>query len=213
MYVKITCSLIYKEVKRILRVGYIKGMSTETISEEFKELEKYKVDKIITALSTNSSNDIKEVTNTLQKGDVLFVQYLEYLGPTLNDIIDTLYYLEKKDVGIFVAEIQPQQLDITDTSVQKLLRTQLISILKWVTNREKREIRNRQALGMEAARNKRGQGRPKKYSPYAENKEDREAYFTVVTLLENEIPIKRISEITGLSRNTIYTIVNDLKKK
>lgn len=186
-----------------------------SLDEQFKNLEKVKVDKIITEipqLDEHYQDKLKECIENFGEDDFLIVSTIDVLGENLNDILEILKQIDKHNIGIQILDMS-SNVDIYNTIIQKIFRSQLIYILSWVEKRDKRykhNIKHRQKLGIAKAKSKGKIGRPKKYSENAEDPTDREKYHMVVNMLKNEEHISKIAETTGLSRNTIYKIKKEL---
>ncbi|WP_260288374.1 recombinase family protein [Peribacillus aracenensis] len=203
-----------------MRIGYIKSMEYDTTSTVNLEImKKVGVEKIIVELSTNKDNYQKmllESIESMEEKDILVINSLDDLGESIVDIINVVQKLDEKDLGISVINAHVDQDIVDDWNLQRLLLKQLLLVLVWVEDKEKNEIKKRQAKGMEtikALKDSKGSGRPKKYSKYAKDPEDRDIYFNVIQMLKNDVPIKRISDSLKISRNTIYTIKEEFLHK
>jgi len=180
-------------------------------------MEQEGADKIIIEVSTNHEDYQKMLIESIQnmkEKDILLIKAFDDLGESVVDIINIVKKLDEKDIGLQVLD-NPNTYDVNDWNVQTILRKQLLFILNWVEGKERNDIRMRQAKGIErfkALKEKKGTGRPKKYSQYAKDPNDREIYYAVVDMLENNVAIKRIAETLNISRNTIYTIKEELQK-
>lgn len=201
-----------------MRIGYIKSMEYDT-TVNLERMKKVGVEKIIVELSTNKDNYQKmllESIESMEEKDILVIISLDDLGESIVDIINVVQKLVEKDLGISVINAHVDQDIVDDWNLQRLLLKQLLLVLVWVEDKEKNEIKKRQAKGMEtikALKESKGSGRPKKYSKYAKDPEDRDIYFNVIQMLKNDVPIKRISDSLKISRNTIYTIKEEFLHK
>lgn len=180
-------------------------------------MEKEGAAKIIIEIASNHEDYQKMLTESIENmdgKDILLIKEFDDLGESIDDIINIVQKLDEKDIGLQVLD-NPNQYDINDWNVQTILRKHLLYILNWVEDKERYDIRRRQAKGIEtikALKEQKGSGRPKKYSKYAKDPGDREIYYAVVDMLENDVAIKRISETLKISRNTIYTIKQEIEK-
>lgn len=207
-----------------LKIGYIKDGKNDN-SHLIKEMKEQGVNKIIVEVNIDQDQYqtmLLESINSMMENDILVVNTLDDLGDGLEDIINVVKKLDEKNIGIQVLNLNMDSIEGKDFKnnennfkLQRLIRKFLLSVLTWIENKEKIEIRKRQVKGMEtikALKEKRS-GRPKKYSKYAKDPEDREIYFKVVDLLKHGVAIKRISEELNISRNTIYTIRDEFLHK
>ncbi len=200
-----------------MKVGYIKNIHNEpSPNKVLSSMETAGAEKIIVEVCPNEDYQrmlLDSIQNMAAK-DILAIQTLDDLGDNIVDIINVVEKLEEKDIGIQVLDIESY--DTNDSCLQHIFRKNLLLILAWLEDKERNEIRKRQAKGMEnirALKARKGSGRPKKYSKYAKDPEDREVYFSVVNMLASDVPIKRIADTLNVSRNTIYTIREELKKE
>ena len=86
-----------------------------------------------------------------------------------------------------------------------------MQLLSWTAQNEREEIKRKQRKGIEIAKKKgHYKGRPVKYSANAKNQRDRMIYDVIVRKLKKDEPIKKIAEDTGVARDTVYRIKNEL---
>ncbi|MGG4263787.1 recombinase family protein [Peribacillus simplex] len=196
-----------------MRIGYVKNWrQVNTSTEKFEKMKKVGVEKIIVELGTNKDNYQKMLLESIEsmvEKDILVIDSLDDLGDSIVDIINVVRKLDDKGLAIHVINTNVDRKFVDDWNLQRLLLKQLLLVLVWVEDKEKNEIKKRQAKGMEvikALKDSRGSGRPKKYSQYAKDPEDREIYFNVIQMLNHDVPITKIAESLKISRNTIYTI-------
>lgn len=97
--------------------------------------------------------------------------------------------------------------DIKDENLRQLLNNLILELYKYQAESERKSIRERQQQGIEISKQK-GiyKGRPTDYSYSSKNPQKRLTYFKILEMLEHGVPIKQISEQTGVSRPTIYKI-------
>ena len=133
----------------------------------------------------------------LRKGDTLVIWRLDRLGRSLRDLIDWVNYLDEEGIGL-----QSLQESIsTSTSAGKLV----FHIFGALAEFERNLIRERTMAGLAAAR-ARGRlgGRPKTLSA-----EDRQV--AVDLYHEKKMTVKKICEIMGISKPTLYSYVRESK--
>lgn len=208
-----------------MRIGYIKNNQSNSApgNEEIEKIKNANVERIIVEIfyeqDSNSKNKETRVENEnfesallsciddIKEDDTLIVLDLNELGDSLDDIVDILKLIDKKGAEIEILDHYFKNININ--------KKQLISTLEWVENKERKDIIKRQAKGLLVAKAKKmkGPGRRKKYSPYAENSKDREIYFTVIDMLKEDVPIKRIADLLNISRKTVYSIKDEINKE
>jgi len=94
--------------------------------------------------------------------------------------------------------------------VDQLVSDLMLTLLSWMVEEERNRIKTAQSEGIAIAK-ERGtfKGKPKKYHAEAKGK-DRLIYNIVVQLLKQNESVVNIHRETGLARNTIYSIKNEL---
>lgn len=200
-----------------MKVGYIKNLHHEPFPNKLLDnMKRAGVQKTIVEVCPNEDYQkmLLESIEAMTSEDVLVIQTLDDLGDNIVDVINVVEKLEEKNVGVQVLDVK--SLDMMNNEIQHIFRKNLLLILVWLEDKERNEIRKREAKGIEnirALKARKGSGRPKKYSKFAKDPEDRDVYFSIIDMLKNDIPIKRISDALNISRNTIYTIKEELEEK
>jgi len=136
---------------------------------------------------------LTQVKQILRKGDRLVVWRLDRLGRSLKDLIGWVNYLEDEGVGLHSLH---ENVD-TSTSTGKLV----FHMFGALAGFERNLIQERTNAGLEAARARgRYGGRPKALS--ADQRQ------VVVDLYnEKKMPVKKICEMMGISKTTLYGYV------
>lgn len=153
----------------------------------------------------NRENYIK-LMKKLKKGDVLVIKSIDRLGRNYNEIIEQWRIITKvKNADIVVIDMP-----ILDTTKNKDLLGTLISdlvlqLLSYVAENERKNIRQRQAEGIAAAKIRGVKfGRPKKYKA--------EDYVELYERFKRkEITQKQAMKIIGVCQVTYYRVINEIK--
>lgn len=203
-----------------MKIGYAWVNGKEQNSKErIQKMKNAGVEKIIMEVLFKENEPLSLLMNSLQnmtEGDVLVVESLDELGESLEDIVIALKEIEQRNVGLEILSGPLSAFKTEDPETNRLLLKQLSAVLVWVENKKTLDIDRRQAKAVEllkATKKKRGSGRPKKYSAFAENPEDRETYFQTVAMLKEDIPIKRIADTLNMSRHTVYAIKEEIEEQ
>lgn len=176
------------------------------------------VEKIIMEMSNDSDNYqrmLLESIDSMEEQDILVISTFDDLGINIDDIINVIEKLEQKDIGIHVLDA-PKDLMIyaRDWPMKRALRKQLLTILLWLKDKELDNIQKRESKAIEMIRSikgrKKGSGRPRKYSKDARDPHARQIYYDAIMMLKNNIPITTIANKLNITRNTVYTIQEDL---
>lgn len=142
---------------------------------------------------------LEQVKEVLRTGDTLVVWRLDRLGRSLKDLIEWAVYLEERGVGL---KSLCESIDTTCSSGKLVFH-----LFGALAEFERNLIRERTKAGLAAARarGRRG-GRPKTLS-----KEDRA--LAVEMYHERKRPVKKICEIMGISKPTLYSYVRESEKE
>lgn len=153
----------------------------------------------------NRENYIK-LMKKLKKGDVLVIKSIDRLGRNYNEIIEQWRIITK----VKNADIAVIDMPILDTTKNKDLLGTLISdlvlqLLSYVAENERKNIRQRQAEGIAAAKIRGVKfGRPKKYKA--------EDYVELYERFKRkEITQKQAMQIMGVCQVTYYRVINEIK--
>lgn len=141
---------------------------------------------------------LKQVLETVKRGDTIVVYRLDRLGRSLRDFLEILDDLLKS--GVNVRSIQ----EGIDTSTP--MGEAMAKVLVVFAEMERSWIRERTNSGLQAAKARgRVGGRPRKMG---------EAQLEIARKLSaNEMPVARICEMLGVSQATFYRRMNDMVAK
>lgn len=147
----------------------------------------------------------------VREGDTIVFESLERLGRNSDEILDTVSFIDKNNMGLMVLNLPILDTKFGDPNLEKLVRSLVISIFSWTAQNEREESKRKQKQGIEIAK-KKGiyRGKPYEYSPTAKNPQKRFIYNEIIRMLEEGVPIKRIAEKTGTNRTLVYRIKDRL---
>lgn len=197
-------------------IGYARVSSKDqNLDRQIKELKEFGCEKIFTEKESGKDFNrpvYKEMRSKLRFGDVLVVHDLSRFGRNKKEIRDEWKSLIDDEIDIVVLNMP-----ILDTrkykeleGVGQLVSDLVLTLLSWMVEEERNRIRIAQREGIEIAKKKgKYKGRPLKYSSQAKGK-DKIIYDTIVQMLKNKVSVMDIHRKTGVSRNTIYRIKNEL---
>lgn len=197
--------------------GYARVSSkNQSLARQLQELKEYGCDRIYQEKQSGKDFDrpvYKEMRSKMRFGDVLVVHDLSRFGRNKQEIKDEWEALIEEEIDIVVLNMP-----ILDTrkykeleGVGQLVSDLVLTLLSWMVEEERTRIRTAQREGIEIAK-KQGKfrGGKKKYHKGASGK-DKVLYDEVVRCLKENISVMDIHRKTGLSRNTIYSIKQEIK--
>lgn len=200
-----------------MKVGYARVSTTEqNLDRQLEALKNAGAEKMfqekISGKNTVDRVELKEALQFLREQDILIVESLDRLGRDYDDIIQIVQELDKKEIGLMVLNLPILNQELGDPNLQKLIRNMIVQLLSWTAENERNEIKRKQQQGIEIAKKKgHYKGRPLKYTANANNPKDRMIYQVIVSKLKLEQPIKKIANETGVTRDTVYRIKNELQ--
>lgn len=197
--------------------GYARVSSkNQSLARQLQELKEYGCDRIYQEKQSGKDFDrpvYKEMRSKMRFGDVLVVHDLSRFGRNKQEIKDEWEALIEEEIDIVVLNMP-----ILDTrkykeleGVGQLVSDLVLTLLSWMVEEERTRIRTAQREGIEIAK-KQGKfrGGKKKYHKGASGK-DKVLYDEVVRCLKENISVMDIHRKTGLSRNTIYSIKQEVE--
>lgn len=199
-----------------MKVGYARVSTTDqNLDRQIEALEQAGAEKIfqekMSGKSMTERLELQKALQFLREKDTLIVESLDRLGRNYDDIVQTVQKLDQKEVGLIVLNLPILNQEMGDPNLQKLIRNMIVQLLSWTVQNEREEIKRKQRQGIEIAKRKgHYKGRPVKYSAEAKNPRDRMIYHVIVNKLKQEEPIKKIAEETGVTRDTVYRIKNEI---
>jgi len=199
-----------------MKVGYARVSTTEqNLDRQLEALDNAGAEKIfqekISGKNTTDRIELKEALQFLREQDILIVESLDRLGRNYDNIIQIVQELDQKEIGLMVLNLPILNQELGDPNLQKLIRNMIVQLLSWTAENEREEIKRKQQQGIEIAKKKgHYKGRPLKYSANAINPKDRITYQVIMSKLKLDEPIKKIAEETGVTRDTVYRIKNEL---
>lgn len=216
MTVEYKCRLNSLEKRQKMKVGYARVSSADqNLDRQIEELKRFGVEKIfaekLSGKSMTEREELQQAFQFLREKDVLIIESLERLGRNYDEIVHMVQLLDQKEVGLVVLNMPILNQDLGDPQLQKLIRNMIIQVLSWAAQNEREESKRKQRQGIEIAKRKgHYKGRPVKYSANAKDPRDRLTYQVIVKKLKKNEPIKRIAEETGVTRDTVYRIKNEI---
>ena len=205
-----------KKGAKTMIVGYARVSITDrNLDRQIEALKKAGAEKIFQekmfGKSMTNREELEKVFDFLEEKDVLIIESLDRLGGNYDDIVQMVQRLDHKEINLQVLNLPILSHDLADSNLQKIFRNIIMQLLSWTAQNEREEIKRKQRKGIEIAKKKgHYKGRPVKYSANAKNQRDRMIYDVIVRKLKKDEPIKKIAEDTGVARDTVYRIKNEL---
>lgn len=150
-------------------------------------------------------NGYQSLKNTmLRRGDTLVIKSLDRLSRNKSDIKKELEYFKDNGIRIKVLDLPTTLMELPEGQewVFEMVNNILIEVLGTIAEQERRNIKQRQAEGIAAAKgNGVTLGRPKAAKP--DNWEE-----VIKEWQAGKITATKAMELTGTKRTTFYKLVN-----
>ena len=192
-----------------MKIGYARVSTVD--QNEARQIEAMKTDGVEKIYMDKKSGkdfnrpEYQKMISEMHKGDVLVIHSIDRLGRNYDEITEEWRKITK-EIG---ADIIVQDMPLLDTTLNRDLTGKLIAdivlqVFSYVAQRERESIRQRQREGIEIAK---AQG---KYKGRAKKEIDKELFESTKTRWQNgEITKVQFAEIMGISRGTLYKLLED----
>ncbi|MFQ3542835.1 recombinase family protein [Halobacillus rhizosphaerae] len=183
--------------------GYARVSSRgQNLDSQINQLKVHGCERIFKEKVSGRKKEDREQFNqlleTVEVDDAIVVTKLDRFARSTKDALHTIDILNQKGVGLIILNMGGDKVN-TSTAVGKLM----ITVLSGIAEFEADMIKERQLEGISEAK-QRGvyRGRPKKYTE--RNRGLQHALELFKNRSENGLTVNEISEITKISRATIY---------
>lgn len=192
-----------------MKIGYVRVSTVD--QNEARQIEAMKTDGVEKIYMDKKSGkdfnrpEYQKMISEMHKGDILIIHSIDRLGRNYDEITEEWRKITK-EIG---ADIIVQDMPLLDTTLNRDLTGKLIAdivlqVFSYVAQRERESIRQRQREGIEIAK---AQG---KYKGRAKKEIDKELFENTKTRWQSgEITKVQFAEIMGISRGTLYKLLED----
>lgn len=199
--------------RELTKIGYIRVSSEEqNLQRQREKLEKVGVKEFFEdKLSGKDTNrpQLLAMLDFIRKDDIIVVVVaeLDRLGRNNKEITEIINKINKKEATLEILNL-PSLNGIQDDNLRRLLNNLILELFKYTAENERKQIKERQKQGIDIAKKDgKYKGRPTKYHKDAIGA-DKLVYEEIVKGLRQGIPVQKLANNLGISRNTIYKIKN-----
>jgi DNA invertase Pin-like site-specific DNA recombinase len=190
-----------------MKIGYVRVSTVE--QNEARQIEAMKADGVEKIYMDKKSGkdfnrpEYQKMIASLQKGDILVIHSIDRLGRNYEEIIAEWRRITKEIEADIIVQDMPllnttQNKDLTGTLIADIV----LQLLSYVAQRERENIRQRQKEGIAIAKS---QG---KYKGRSKKEIDKELFKEIKRSWQRgEITKVQFAEIMGVSRNTLYKLL------
>ena len=195
-----------------MKVGYVRVSSKDQNEErQMLSMQEYGVDKIY--MDKQSGKDFnrpeyQKMISELKEGDAVILHSLDRLGRNYDAIIEEWHRITKQ----IKADIKVLDMPLLDTTTNgdnltgKFVADMVLQILSYVAENERNNIRKRQKEGIAIAKTK------GKYKGRAKKEYNKDLFEQTKRRCDaGEITKKEFSEIMGVSRKTLYSMLAEVE--
>ena len=196
------------------KIGYARVSSKEqNLDRQLEALQD--VSKVFSDKASGQSTErpqLQAMLTYLREGDIVVVTELDRLGRNNKELTELMNQIQQKGATLEVLNL-PSMTGIEDDNLRRLINNLMIELYKYQAESERKRIRERQAQGIDIAK-QRGlfKGRKKKYSF-----ED-EGLQHAFDLYQQGLTEKEIERKTGINRTTFrryrqkYNVIREDRK-
>lgn len=173
------------------------------LESQIEQLNKYGVDKIYKEKKSGANTnrpELQKLLDVIRHGDKIVITKMDRLARSTHDMLDIINDFEKKGVGVVILNMGGDTLDTT-SPIGKLM----VTVMSGIAEFELGMIKERQREGIAQAK-RRGayKGKPRKYTE--KSPKVKHAMALLADRDNNNMTVNEISDITGISRASIYRI-------
>lgn len=201
-----------------MRIGYARVSSQEqNLDRQLIELKDAGADKVFLDKASGKDTNRKQFNEMLdfaREDDVIIVSSLDRFGRNYGDVKKILEQCNNKNIKIEILDAPFLNFNTGNQTLDRALFDMLTSLLSYIADNERTKMLERQKAGIAIAKSKGVYtGKSAEYSADAKNPKKRAIYQSIVTQLNDNLPIKRIAENHGVTRKVIYRIKEEIELK
>lgn len=145
-----------------MNIAYVRVSTTDQNEErQVLKMRELGVEERFIFIDKQSGKDMdrpgyKTMRGVLREGDLLYIDSIDRLGRNYDNVISEWHFLTKQIGADIVALDMPDLFDSRKFKAQgdvgKLLETQILSLLAWVAEQERKKMKQRQLEGIALAK-------------------------------------------------------------
>lgn len=188
------------------KIGYVRVSSADqNTARQVKQLNEVGMDIIFEEKISGATKDreqLQRMLEDLRKGDVVYVTDLTRITRSTQDLFELIDTIRSKKANL--KSLRDTWLDLSDDNPYSQF---LITVMGGVNQLERDLIKMRQREGIELAKKEgKYKGRVKKY-----HKDHSGMNYAVKLYKEGNMTVKKICEITNISRASLYRRVAEIR--
>ena len=194
-----------------MNIGYIR---TSTIGQNLDRQKQIMKDNNIELLFSEQESGkdtnrpiLNDMLNSIRTNDEIVIVSLDRLSRNYKDLKDIIQIIKDKGATLTILDAPFLNFNTNNPTLDTAMFDIFLSLLGYISQNEREKILERQRQGIEQAK-LRGvyKGRPIKYHAKARNPQDRFIYESVVSMLQDKLPVQSIANHVGIAKSTVYEI-------
>ena len=194
-----------------MKIGYIR---TSTIGQNLDRQKQIMKDNNIELLFSEQESGkntnrpiLNDMLNSIRTNDEIVIASLDRLSRNYKDLKDIIQIIKDKGATLTILDAPFLNFNTNNPTLDTAMFDIFLSLLGYISQNEREKILERQRQGIEQAK-LRGvyKGRPIKYHAKAKNPQDRFIYESVVSMLQDKLPVQSIANHVGIAKSTVYEI-------
>ena len=194
-----------------MKIGYIR---TSTIGQNLDRQKQIMKDNNIELLFSEQESGkdtnrpiLNDMLNSIRTNDEIVIVSLDRLSRNYKDLKDIIQIIKDKGATLTILDAPFLNFNINNPTLDTAMFDIFLSLLGYISQNEREKILERQRQGIDQAK-LRGvyKGRPIKYHAKAKNPQDRFIYESVVSMLQDKLPVQSIANHIGIAKSTVYEI-------
>lgn len=196
-----------------MKVGYMRVSTTQqNLDRQRKQMADNQVDKLFeekqSGKELHNRLKLQELLTFVRQGDTVVVTSLDRLGRNYDDTKQIYRDLRDKGVHIEVLDAPFLNFNTSNKLLNQAMSDMFLSLLSYMAQNEREVIRERQKQGIELAKQQgKYKGRQPVYTKDSPDKQKQLIYQQIVKWHQEGVPIRQIARDSGVSRNTVYSIL------
>ena len=194
-----------------MKIGYIR---TSTIGQNLDRQKQIMKDNNIELLFSEQESGkdtnrpiLNDMLNSICTNDEIVIVSLDRLSRNYKDLKDIIQIIKDKGATLTILDAPFLNFNTNNPTLDTAMFDIFLSLLGYISQNEREKILERQRQGIYQAK-LRGvyKGRPIKYHAKAKNPQDRFIYESVVSMLQDKLPVQSIANHIGIAKSTVYEI-------
>ena len=194
-----------------MKIGYTRTSTIDQNLDRQKQIMKdHNIELLFSEQESGKDTNrpiLNDMLNSIRTNDEIVIVSLDRLSRNYKDLKDIIQIIKDKGATLTILDAPFLNFNTNNPTLDTAMFDIFLSLLGYISQNEREKILERQRQGIEQAK-LRGvyKGRPIKYHAKARNPQDRFIYESVVSMLQDKLPVQSIANHVGIAKSTVYEI-------